>query len=848
MKRRYTRFLAAISIAIAGAGLFIAYRGYSCGPSLGTDQDMFTLFQRDLLPDAGMEPFAYTEEYLNSSAPDPAENDRRRNCEEWRSYTGGAASYKAIKTVLYDVPPEEYLYACRTGKWGGMADNSFAQWLCRKEHKEAARYVAFARWVEYTNSNEDDPWGEKRGFYGYYSGGEPDISKYDSLTDAALKECRASKGFLQERYAFQAVKLGYYRSHTLADTVHHESRYNDTALACYERYLKDKSTILADWGLIYYANMQTSDERRMYYLLQAFDRTDEKKIYVYIYARRKDLDMMERTTADKNIQTVIAAIKGVKTAGPAMEYIQKIYSLDPHSKYLPILVSREVNKLEDWIWSYEMKGFGSTGRSRVDSNYSNQFAYDRSPQQTDRYYLKNRRKDEQYMERLRGYLEQMATGDDSVANYMRLAIVHLYHLQRNYAAALPYLDKIKVRPGTPYARQLCIEQLLSLIYARDVADAGVKEQLATLFTRLEEEGGADRKVQTGDVPGDDGALDQLYLLLSREYRKKGDMVTASLLFQQGNVTMNEYYGYSGGCRNVDTLMDEEYMDGAYYHYISYLDKFGQPEDVDKVLAFKHKGKYTAFEERLVPCRWPSDDVYLDLKGTLLIRQERYKDALAVFNKVRPDFWHNTYVFRQYLRRNTVTSVGSLLPVVNGNGQRYATESKQAITQEIVTLQDSLAHATADSVKAHLYFMLGNCYYNISYRGKDWMMYNYGKSSGESEQWSGYYQFSFYTASRRQYDNYYRCAAAMDMYKQARAYAGKDAELAAQCLLMQALCDDQVYDHKQSLAHRYSYNDEPYISPYITILAHKYAKTRVYDWGSDCPDIYNYQKKMGLVPR
>ncbi len=830
------RYLRVSSIAVMM--VLLGGSGYSCGPSLAPEATMFMLFQRDVVQDKSLSPFAYAQPFLYSTVVDD-ETDVMKNCREWAAFTGGKVPARDVYMVQYQLTTDQYFYGRKTGKWDGAADNAFIQLLANGRNRDASKYMDFARWVEHTsNSESEDPWSEAS-----YGDGLGQLG-YDSLITVATDGYRSHTGFLQERYAFQAVKLLFYKGWPKSDTEKRSRVISDSLIHVYDRYLKGKPSITADWALVYYAQVQRDESLKRKYLLQAFDRTNDKKVFVYHNLGRKDVNALEAAASTNAEHAAAAAIKGFKSPGPALVQIRKVYGLDNNSRYLPVLIAREVNKLEDWIWTPEMKGFESRIRAWYDKGYGEATGYTASAEAKDKYLLKNRAKDEAYLVSVRLFLEEVERAGGDNADFARLAIVHLYHMQRNYAAAIPYINNIQVSGHVAWERQLAIERILSLTYAADITSDATKQKLNDAMAELERLGaGAPlATLEDYDIQDDSDPLHALYLLLSHEYRKKGDIVTAGLLAQQSGQIVDEYMGNNPGCDNIDTLTENE-GDGMYYYRIAYFEKFGSPADMDALLAFRHKKKYTAFEQRLLPCRWPSDDVYLDVKGTLLLRQEQYKEALAVFSKIRPDFWEHTYAYTHYLRKNSVTSVGTLLPFSNGSGRRYVRESKKDIVEEIVAIQDSLAGATADSTKAVLSFWLGNCYYNISFAGKDWMVFNYGKSTGEHVGQHDFVYYSFNTTSRQQYDNYYLCKAAVNMYNQARRYAMRNPEINAQCLLMLALCDNQVHGYNTS---KYVDYEHRYISPYIGMLDRLYRKTDMFDRTTDCPDVHDYLKRRGRM--
>jgi hypothetical protein len=809
---------------------------WSCGPSLDYDDARFMLFRQELAGSDALSPFYYTQHFLFSNTPDPEGTDVQRNCKEWEQACGHKVSTKDVYTMLYSVTPDSFLYACRTDDWKDLGKNSFVKWLRQKDNIEYLRYLAFARSVESQQVRERDPWKENNDkFY---------LSFYDSLAQIARMQGKTSaSNFLKERYAFQAVKLMYYGKYYSYTDADHDMGYgiemdNTQLIKCYETYLKGKKTIVADWALLYYGASFKNRITRARYLLQAFDRTEEKKVFVYNHLRLADVNALEKVTTDAQTLAVIHAYKAIKSPGRTLKEIQLVYKYDSGSRYLPLLITREINKVEDWILSPEAKGFNSAIREQLYNKEKGRTANDPYVSYN-RFSKKNIEKDRLYLRQVRTFLltllnNKSAIGDD----LLRLAVAHLYHVDGNYSEAKTYLDNIHDLKNPDWEIQLDIEKTISLIYTRDLRNDTTRKELNKAFTRLEKAGVMlDTSTQYNyDYYGrQKDIVSDLYLLLSNRMRAQGDIVTSGLLSMKSRSLVNEYYGFPDyHSWEVDTAEN--------YSKIAWFDKYATPADVDSLMMFKHKKKKTAFERRITPAIWGKDNFYRDLKGTLLVRQGQFEEALAVMNQIPDDFWERHYAYKEYLRHSSVTSVGTLLPVETGLRNSYPVASKKLILRDIVALRSDLKNARTDSARARIYFMLGNSLYNISYHGKDWMMFSYGKTSMELDKndWDEDYRwayFSFYPNNIRYGKTYYTCAGAIKMYLSALRFTHNDKELAAQCLLMLSACDNA--------AATYRYRGKTHYSEYLGMLKKKYKKTVVFDRAStECPDVEAYLAKFG----
>jgi len=833
MKKLLKRLLLTVSIAVL---LFVPYLiTRSCGPDLPLNDFRFSLFQPDLSGFNELSRLYYTLDAVEYFYSDPLGKDNERNCREWQAITGKSVSLKEISTVQYEVSPDDFLYAVRRNEWKLLKDNSFVQWLRQPANKELLDYMALAKQVEFTQSGRTkDPWGTRD------AAEVKQISQTeDSLMNVALKRSSTSSSeFLKQRYAFQAVKMLHY---TYKDDKRTILRQH------YEAWLKNKQTVVADWGLLYYAFAQKDTLQCTKYLLHAFDKSQEKKNYTFNNITTRQLDALLASHPDAYTAGIALAVKGIKQPGRALPILQQLVATDPGNHYLPLLICREVNKLEDWISSPKVLGFNSPLRAAIydaehpSNSYDTTYAY---------YADKNLVSDKQYMRTVRDYLIQLHNNNKSVnPDMLLLAIAHLYNMDEQYGDTRYYLDKLKTQKESIFQKQVITESIIASIYGEDITSKKVQASLALQFKQLEKLGTTLEGASVGYLSGErynswenseKDMRSYLFLILSQRFRQKGDIVTAGLLFNNAKVQTNAYMGFDYG---DDTATIQ-------YNRIAYFDKYAAPEDLDKLVAFKHQSQRTAFEEMLVQRVWAPDDFYKDVKGTILIRQGRFKEALDVMNKIDPQFWEQRYEYSSYLTRTYIGSAGTLLPGED-TIKRYRLASKKVILQDIVSLQDSLARATKPQQKAYYNFRLGNAYYNISYSGRSWMMSSYGKSSREQYGGDDNYAWASYSFSHpgnAQRQNYYQCMLAMSTYKQALQQAAGDRELSAKILMMMSVCDKAsltfIRLDKEGKKGIYRYNDDEkaYAFPYLKMLKDKYADTKTFALGEmECPDISDLSK-------
>jgi hypothetical protein len=823
MKRPFKKYIAAISILLV---VMVPLITYSCGPYLDPSDAVFRLFMPKQGPPSLLS-FNYTPALTSYVSYDSVYEspDDRSNAQEWRTFTNNSASINDINVLQYNTNPDDFLYAYSTNNWDKFEGNSFTDWLRKKKNRKALEYFAFAKKVEFLQTSYERGWEEESP--------RSDIIAYDSLSTVAQKLTTQTKSdFLSNRYAFQAVKLLYYTRLYSSDTYE-----NANVVSFYNAHLKGKNTIVADWALIYYSLSQPDILQRNYYLAQVFDRTDEKKDYAYQWFNKEALDTLANTLTDVNDLVLIRTIRSMMNPGRGLKDLKYIVSKQPGSKYIPLLITREINKLEDWIWSPEVLGFSSN----VKENLYNKEKYARESTGSggaDTGYLyysdKNLQKDKVYLNDVAIYLRSIkdASADK---DFLNLALAHIANMQGKHNDAVALLKKINSNANKYLLRQAHIEEILAIANGEDIKNITTKEKIYELVHIMNIAGDSLTRSSYWDYDGDEEKddLSELFEVLSKRFQQESDLVTAGLLHYNANIQTNQY-GYT--CQ-----------DSICYGALAYWDKFGSPSDIDAIIALKHKTNKTNFEQMISPVIWADDNFYLDLKGTLFIRQQKYEDALRVFENMPDSFWNTRYEYANYLPKTTLTSVGTLLPVKTGTGKEYPVVSKKLLIKEVVNLQHSLAKAKTDKEKARLYFMLANAEYNMSYDGISWMMFAYGYSSIGSYSSNDNYDWVYYAvydSPNNHIENYYGCQSAIQLYQKALSLAKTDKELAAQCLIMLSLCDNTYKYYlaeKNNVPGIYNYSDEkPHYTNYLKMLVKQYSSTRTFTLSkTTCPDIQEY---------
>jgi len=777
-----------------------------CGPTLSNDEERFLLFNSALNGNYGIKEFTYSDALFNVSEAEK-QPDFKRNCNEWKKYTSDKASEKDIFEIQYKTPPSLFLNAYKLNNWQNFKGNTFIQWLVLKENRAALHYMALAKQAEAVDILDADPWDTTV---------ERKKQAVLSLANLHYKQIATAPVYLQQRYAFQAMKLWFYVGTDDTPTMQKLQQV-------FLNYLEGRNTIVAAWANIYFAMVQKDPTKKTLYLLKAFDQSDEKKQFAFLRIDKKDLSALAANTKNDYTNSLLQTMVAMKTNGRALANIRKVAKLNPGSKFLPALVGREINKLESWLSTPQILGF------------YDYYLEERGPYDTKKQRQLLEKTDTEYLSQVVGFLTNFNKTHPGPP--LQLALVHLYNMQQNYVGASRLLGMLPVYSNKQYQTQKLIEQVIVTAHIKNIEQQAVKEKLAGNMNQLLQLNPSFKirlKKEIYDRWDDEDAersddLSELLLILSRAYKMKGDLLTSGLLYTKANITTNTNDGWLDG-------------DVGYSH-IAWYDRFAKPPTIDGLLALKHKLKKTAFEKLLSPSQWANDDMYKDLKGTILFREQQYDKALEVFKSMDRNFWKNNYEYKYYLPLTPVTYTG-LAPDTTINKTRYPIASKLLITQDVVNVLNNITNSTNNEIRAAAYFKLGNVQFNTSYHVKAWMMFSYGKSLNEPNDYNVYPNFlwGFYNFGPNDLKygaNYYMCKSAADNYAKGFALS-TNKEFKAKCLLGLLTCRRFSNFGRKEKPPYMKRNSNPSYLQQIKI----YQNTNAFNQAAvHCPDIKEYMENL-----
>lgn len=655
-----------------------------------------------------MEPFMYTKSSLYYTLnPDPMNNDWKRNILEWQKATSPSVNLDDIHEIQYETSPTDFLSmldeaGVKTHK------NTFVRFLTSNaKNKELLDYMKFAKRVEASEIG----YGDIRAEFEEWGSTSPLLSESNPDKVELLKEAKAKfkvvhSQFLKDRYAFQIVRLAW----QLGDYDLSASTFKDHFGTV------QKDNLMSAWAAMFCATSldkknQRAEANQLY--AQAFDYSDSKKLrcmqmYNYNVETPAFFSNTEKSTE--------AVMKAVGHPGRALDRMTQIYSWDKNSKYMPFLVMREVNKLEDWLYSsLYFKTESETSICSEDNSGYNGVGYLSAADIK----KKNLETDMQYLKSLKVFVSKLrgATKQQDVLDYYAIVLAHLNLLEENKVEAKKYLSAISSKASASIQVQKEIENIWMMIKTEDVTTPAFKKNYLASLKQLKDH--LPQKSERDNFDPSYASYKVIYTLelaLSNEYKRQGDVVTYCLLKNLSNKTKadsDEYY-WSTAVPSSD-----------YYGIMRQFDLNASVADMDKLIELIGKKNKTAFEKYLFDQKFNSLDAYKDLKGTIAFRNRDLKTAYATFKSMNQQFWNTTYDYKSYLNEDPFVVQG-----IDFSNRKFDYNFNK--TQFVKTLIDLETVASgADKKKASdAYLKLGNASFNTTYWGNSWMMVSYGWSSGD----------------------------------------------------------------------------------------------------------------------
>lgn len=694
----------------------------ACGPYYPYGEDIrFVLLKPETFhyPDFKLFSYAasifYDPEYrLGSSVPDSTDE----NIDLW---------WKRCKKIPLLKDVYRAVYLSDDINFPG-SPNTFISYLHKTKDIDVIGYLNFAQKCVPLNSILNDPWERNESAI---------LPQRTKLINEALKAANNIKDEdLKSRYAFLAIRLAYYNSD------------REIIRKIYDQYFLNRKNknIIDYWSMYFMAFVEPNEVKRNYYTAQVFLHAPDKRFGIFfMYDKKLSVAKTLTFATDAEEKAAVWMMSAFRKPGKCLDILKQIYFLKPNLEGLSFLLLREVNKLEDWIYTPYYTNFSPS----LEADPWEVSFYPAQRIQNDRIYA-------------RGLLNFIDSADlKKVENPLlwRTAKAYLHYMVQDFETSLNEISTLlKERRATKdLRRQLLVLRSLCAT-ARQENPVLIPEMKPVLMSEFAH----------GNY--------KFIFAIARELEYKGNTTDAALLLSKLNEAENNenYYNFRAGIywytkKRHHTL----YVD--YYHdYFFYLDAQYTIQQITDLIANiktnqNSKDKFTSWKYKVAQKDLPR---LYDLLGTKYMRQNNLTAALKSFGKVTDTLWKSEhYPYKTYLNANPFyTNFFTAHVKTSADTISY---NKAEITKKLIHYLNKAGTQTKD--RDYHYFLVANCYFNMTQYGNSWMMKRYFWTVGMNK-----------TKLEDDYD-YFNCSLAKMYYLKAKE-ASKSKKFAALCLRMAGRCE------------------------------------------------------------
>jgi len=671
----------------------------------------------------------------------------------WRKYCDNKISLTDISAVLEDF------------SFSDIQENSmnpFLRYLYSKKDIEAVNYLKFAKNCEYFNTWQDDPWERNEN--------TATVKRNDLLNKATVLASKSRKVDFKKRYAFLALRLAFYNKDMKNIEKIHSQYFS----------VNQSNDVIDVWALYFKAISEKNPALKNLYFAKVFAANPEKRFvsWQYFASQVPVADVLNFAKNEKEKANVLL-LYGLYNPDKNLENIKQIYAENPNYDGLSFLLYRELGKFEDWVFTPYYSLF-STNDDYWGSDSENENILK---------ILVRSDIDRQYAKEVLEFINSVDLSKVENPNFWKYARAELLLMTKNYSESLNQIAELeKVLPPENLLRNnVEIIKALNLFANQTYGNAKIPDETKDIIIKNK-----DNK--------------HFIFALGRELEYLGNSDDAALLYASLNNPSTESNDYN--FVYYKSLKNSNHTYGTYYdNYFDYLDAVYSPEQlqsfINKIKSLNRNSDSFYRDFHLLNSL--EINALYDLLGTKYIRQNKLSFALNAFNKLGEDYFDAQYSLWEKDGRDNYYSSSKIFDQNPFYHLKYTPDfipqkehfrvNKISVTRKLIEYLNR-ANNPKEKDRDYYYFLVANCYYNMSQYGNAWMMRRYSVSS------AGNYSI------REDNQEFNTASFAKFYYGKALENAQTD-KFKALCLRMQARCENYNYDFNYENTTNYSSQAEYY---------------------------------------
>ena len=615
------------------------------------------------------------------------QNDYESNVYDWFNYTHKKVSIDEINECLNTLTITDI---------NSNSTNQFVQYLFKNNYKNVIQYLITAKNCEdYNTFDKDDSWERK---------GEIKLNHADFL-DKLSKLIEAEKSrYLKRKYAFLCIRTAYYIGN-----------YNLIKDLFEKHFAQNKKDYLFYWAL-FFNSFQNKNASIDIANIMAYSPEKNYACYYYFHNEFNLVDALSKAKSNTDIANVYA-FASVQRLEPNLNYLEKIYANSNKSRILDFLLLREINKIEDWVYTPYYTNYLPS------IEFSEYWWSENSHEIQSTATLRARsEKDRLYAKQVLQFINAIDYSKIKDVSLWKAAQIQLLFITRNYDACLSKIDSYQKR----YANEKVCSQIekikaLCIISNQEVGKAKIKDEVKPIILKYLNDG-------------------HFLFSIGRELEFRGNLPDALAFIAYGNKKIiNESYN---DCYTNSVFWQGNRLKNSgnlkyFYEYFDYLD-FVYSADELQIAINKLDSKIEDDFNKIIYSQLLNDKNYLkDLLGTKYIRENRLSEALKAFESTGQAYWeenYNSWERDKYEDSYTfdknpfydIKYTNSFIP----HTEKYIV-TKLSVTQNLIKYL-GFANNPKTENRDYYYFIVGNCYLNMTQYGHSWMMRRFSSTSDYNE--------------------------------------------------------------------------------------------------------------------
>ncbi|MEO7978093.1 hypothetical protein [Flavobacterium sp.] len=652
------------------------YQSFACGYSPYGEDVRYCIFRPNYFNYAQYKSFYYNADLWGfdyGRNPEDYKLNIDSNIADWYNYTNK-------KVAIDDI--EDFNFNLSYTDIHPQTNNKFIKYLYQNNRIAAINYLKTAKNCELANDS-DDVWERNEGV-----NTERRIELLNKISKIIDKE---QDQYFKRKYAFLAIRLAYYSGEKDVLKTIFEANFN-----------KNKKDYLYYWSLFFYT-FTKSNPGYMVDTANLMANSPEKSYASYYYFHQNfKIEEALKYTRNKEEIANIYAYASVQKVDKNLDYLREIYKNNPKSQILGFLLLREINKIEDWVYTPYYSNY----------NPSTDFAdfwNDKIKVTTQT--LRNRSENDRlYAQEVLDFINSIEIKHTHYTVVWEASKINLQFITRNYTDCLKNISQFeKTHQFEKVAEEIEKIKAMCITANQEIGKAIIKPEIERIILKYKED-------------------ERFIFALGRELEFRGNIT-------DGMALMSLIEGITDGGYDID---DVEWRDNRiktsgnlqeFYRYFDYLDFVYSAKDLQTIVNRIGKGFDTKFQKAIYFKLSKDKDYLKDLLGTKYLRENQLRNALVTFKSLNKKYWDDNYnawergEYGEYY-------VFDQNPFYDFKYTRHFIEHKEkylvtklSVTQHLVKYTN-LANNPKTKDRDYYYFLIANCYYNMSDYGNSWMMRRY----------------------------------------------------------------------------------------------------------------------------